>query len=307
MCSWTRRQGRVLILLFLHSLAPLSAFSHDVEVDGIYFGFLGTRKACVTFAGDWLTGDDRQSDTYTGEVVVPARIEHGGRTYTVVSVGENAFAGCDRLRSVRLPSSVTAVSACAFLGCSSLREVSLPAGMLVFGSCAFTGCTSLRQITLPRHTELVDTLTLYCCASLASVVLPHRVRKVCQGAFGHLTAMTDLYCYASTPPDAEQGAFSPRDQRQCTLHVPAEALPLYLGSPVWRDFPNVVPLSDKDYAGQGYQRGDINDDGRVDADDLALLRRFIVGLPADAGVRWAADVNADGIVNAVDYVILSKR
>jgi len=247
--------------------------------------------------GQWPTA-------YVGDVVVPSQIDYNGHTYTVMSVGECAFAGQDSLISVQLPSTVRALSACAFLGCTSLREVSLPADIQAVSSCAFTGCTSLQQITLPHYAELVDTLTLYCCASMTSVALPQSIRKVCQGALEHLPALTDLYCFAMTPPLAEPGAFTLADQQHSTLHVPAKALPLYQESPVWSEFYHIVPLLDDDYIRQNYRRGDINDDGKIDAEDFALLRRLIVGLPNDAAVPWAADVNGDGIVNALDYVML---
>ena len=295
---------RLIPLLFFHifSLSPFLALAYDAEVNGIYYNFLGTKRAYVTFGG--LDADAPQ---YVGKVVIPAQISYGGHTYKVISIGENAFAGCDNLKSVQLPSSVRGVSSCAFLGCTSLTQVTLPADILSFGSCAFTGCTSLQSITLPRHMELIDSLTLYCCASLTSLTLPHRIRTVCQGALEHLPSMTHLYCFASEPPVAEEGAFSLADQQRCTLHVPKEALQAYEQSPAWSKFYRIVALTDSHYTNQNYRRGDINDDGMIDTTDLALLRRIIVKLPDDAAVRWAADINEDGIVNAIDYVTLAKR
>lgn len=279
-----------------------SSFAADVVKNGVCYGLIGTRWAFVTHFG--LEPDAKK---YSGRVVIPSQITHDGHTYSVISVGENAFAGSDELVSVQLPSTVRALSACAFLGCTALRQVALPENIQAFASCAFTGCTSLQQVTLPRHTDFVDTLTFYCCASLKSVVLPHRIRTVCQGALEHLPALTDLYCYSSEPPVAEAGAFTPSDQQHCTLHVPADAVASYQAAPLWSNFYRIVALSDADYTRQNYQRGDINDDGQIDAADLALLRRVIVRLPDDAAVRWAADINTDGIVNAVDYVTLMKK
>ncbi len=296
----------ILILLLFASCTLLPVHAYDIELEGICYGLIGSRYAYVTHHGEWTTRSDVQCGTYSGEVVVPEQISYNGCTYTVFSVDENAFAGCEDLVSVSLPSSVRAVSSCAFLGCTGLRQVSC-SGLQAIASCAFVGCTSLQQITLPRHAELVDTLTFYCCASLTSLVLPHRIRLVCQGALEHLPAMTHLYSFASIPPVAEQGAFTLADQQHCTLHVPTDALSLYQNSPFWNNFREIVALSDEDYLGQNYQRGDINDDGQVDVDDLLLLRRLIVRLPDDTSVRWAADINADGIVNAVDFVELSKR
>jgi len=290
-----------LLLLCLFTSSPLHLLAYDAEVDGIYYRFIGS-KAFVTYG----SFTDDTPNHYVGNVVVPSQISHNGRTYSVVSVGENAFAGCEGLTSVQLPSSVRAVSSCAFLGCTGLTKVTLPSGILSFGSCAFTGCTSLQGISLPRHTELVDSLTLYCCASLTSLVLPHRVRTVGGSALEHLPKVTHLYCFASEPPATEARAFSTADQQRCTLHVPNESLQAYKQSPVWRDFYSIVALTDQDYTGQNYQRGDVNDDGVVDATDLALLRRIIVSLPDDSAVRWAADINEDGKVNAEDYVLLAK-
>lgn len=282
------------------------ALAYDVEVDGICYGLFGTRRAYVTHHGEWADAGVSGA-TYSGHLVIPEQISYQGRTYTVFSVDENAFAGCEGLTSVTLPSTVQALSGCAFLGCSSLRQVTLPDGLLKIAKCAFVGCGSLQQVTLPRHAERVDSFTLYCCSSLASVVLPYRIRTVCHGALEHLPAMTHLYSFASTPPVAEPSSFTLADQMRCTLHVPAESLSEYQNSPVWSGFGQIVALSDEDYLGQHYQRGDVNDDGRIDAEDLALLRRLIVRLPDDVSLRWAADVNADGIINAVDYVTLAQR
>ena len=296
---------RILLILLLAPCALLHVHAYDFEVNGICYGFAPPRYAYVTHHGEWA--GEATDRTYSGNLVVPSEISYNGRTYTVTSVGENAFAGCDELVSVQFPSTIRAVSSCAFLGCTNLQQVSLPATILAFGGFAFTGCTSLQQITLPRHTELVDSLTFYCCSSLTSVVLPHRIRTVCQGAMEHLPEMTDLYCFSSIPPVAEQGAFTLSDQQNCTLHVPAEAINLYQQSPVWSNFYRIVALSDENYTSQNYQRGDINDDGRIDAEDLALLRKLIVCLSDNVSVRWAADINGDGVVNAIDYVTLAKR
>ena len=288
------------LLILFTAFCGLTRAYDVIDVNGICYGIIESLNIA------FVTNPENFGISYVGNVVIPSQIQYKGQTYTVTSISSSSFSGCDELLSVQLPSSVRAVSSCAFLGCTNLRQVSLPATIQTFGSCAFTGCTSLQQLMLPRHTELVDSLTLYCCASLTSVVLPHRIQTVCQGAMEHLPAMEHLYCFASTPPVVEQGAFSLSDQRQCTLHVPTESIEQYRLSPIWSDFYKIVALSDKDYLGQNYQRGDINDDGIVDAKDLELLQRIIVSLPDDAAVRWAADINADGIVNAIDYVSLAN-
>ena len=294
---------RLLAYIFLLTSSTLHLFAYDVEVDGVYFNVIGSR-AYVTHRG---ASGSMEANSYSGNVVVPEQITYRGKAYTVFHVGPNAFACCDELTSVQLPSTVTGLGPCAFLGCPKLQKVLMPATMRVLGACSFTGCLSLQEVTFPRYKESVDTLSFYCCSSLTSLVLPHRVRTVCQGALEHLPSMTDLYVFASLPPVAEPGSFTLSDQQKCTLHVPKETLKQYRESPVWKDFYRIVALSDNDYAAQNYRRGDINDDGLVDADDLALLRLIVVSLPDDSAVRWAADINSDGKVNGIDYVMLAKK
>ena len=279
----------------------VSLHAVTVEIDGVCYGITGP-YAYVTSRS--LTGPEQNS--YVGDVVVREKISYNGQSFNVISVAANAFAGCEELTSVSLPSSVRAISPNAFLGCTGLREVSFTPTLGTISCCAFTACTSLQQISLPRKTEVVDTLTFYCCASLKSLILPHRVRTVCWGALEHIPAMTDLYCYASLPPVTEVGAFTRADQQKCTLHVPRETIHLYRKASIWGDFYNIVPLKDSEYLALNYQKGDINDDGKVDAEDLDLLRRIIVSLPDDSAVHWAGDINGDGKVNAADYVLLAK-
>ncbi|MBP3710878.1 MAG: leucine-rich repeat protein [Bacteroidaceae bacterium] len=290
------------LLLWLPLASSSLLRAYELEVDGVYIGIIGSHFAYVTNR-DYSTLEP----SYSGDVVVPEQVVYEGRTYNIVSVGPNAFYCCEGLRSVKLPSTVKAISASAFLGCTGLQWVDMPAGLQGINYTAFAACTSLKQISLPRGTELVDSMTFYCCASLPSIILPHRVRTVCSTSMQHLCSLSDLYVFASAPPLAEQGAFTLDDQKHCTLHVPAETLQKYKQAAVWQDFASIVPLTDKEYTDQGYQRGDVNDDGAVDAADLDLLQRIIVNLPDDSAVRWAADINEDGKVNAIDYVLFADK
>lgn len=51
--------------------------------------------------------------------------------------------------------------------------------------------------------------------------------------------------------------------------------------------------------------GDLNDDGKVNAMDLIILRKYIAGLITDLDASFA-DINGDGKVGATDLIILRK-
>ena len=63
----------------------------------------------------------------------------------------------------------------------------------------------------------------------------------------------------------------------------------------WFDYPQPVVLA-----------GDVNGDGQVDSNDYECLRRHIVGLTDTSFVEQAADLNDDGKVNAQDLMLLLK-
>ena len=83
----------------------------------------------------------------SGDISIPATITGGENTYTVTSIGDNAFVSCSGLTSVTIPGSVTSIGGYAFGGCSSLTEVTIPDSITSIGGYAFGGCIALTKIT----------------------------------------------------------------------------------------------------------------------------------------------------------------
>ena len=68
-------------------------------------------------------------------------------------VGESAFAGCKRLVTLSLPSTVRTIGAYAFKDCSTLANLTLNEGLTEIGDYAFSGCAALTSLTLPSTVE----------------------------------------------------------------------------------------------------------------------------------------------------------
>ena len=60
---------------------------------------------------------------YSGNVVIPGQATFLGHTYSVLSIGDNAFENCSGLTSVTIPSSVTSLGYKSFYGCTGLTSV----------------------------------------------------------------------------------------------------------------------------------------------------------------------------------------
>ena len=75
------------VLAALLLLCSTVATAHDFEVDGIYYNILSLEEKTVevTFEGDRPLGE------YWGNVRIPASVTYKGRTYSVTTIGDNAF------------------------------------------------------------------------------------------------------------------------------------------------------------------------------------------------------------------------
>ena len=132
-------------------------------------------------------------------VTILSTIENNGVTYSVTSIGNNAFDGCTSLTSIEIPSSVTSIGSSAFDGCTSLTSVVIPSSVTSIGDRVFSSCTSLASIEIPSSVTSIDSSTFYGCTSLASIEIPSSVTSIGDGAFSSCTSLT-IYCEAESEP-----------------------------------------------------------------------------------------------------------
>ena len=102
---------------------------------------------------------------------------------SIESIGPQAFAECSGLKSVSLPSGLSALSAGLFRDCSSLTSIDLPDGLTSVGPSAFAGCVSLTQIDFPEGLAEIGESAFLDCSSLTSATLPETVTAIPAQAF----------------------------------------------------------------------------------------------------------------------------
>jgi hypothetical protein len=99
------------VMTVLMALFSFNAFAYDVKIDGIYYNLIERKKQAEVTGGG------------SGEVTIPASIEHDGVTYSVTSIGSSAFSGCIDLTSVNIPNNVTSIGSSAFYGCKNMEDL----------------------------------------------------------------------------------------------------------------------------------------------------------------------------------------
>ena len=117
-----------------------------------------------------------------------------------------AFNGCNSLKSIILPSTVTDLYAGAFGSCKRLRDVSLNEGLRVIGIYAFSLCYSLQSITIPSTVTLIEAQAFIECTGLVEVVLNEGLQKIGHACFYECTSL-DSITFPSTMVEIAHEAF----------------------------------------------------------------------------------------------------
>ena len=165
-----------LLSLFLFLMTAMLSFAHDFEVKNadektIYYEITSSSNltVAVTYQG---TSYSEYMDEYTGSVTIPDKVTYNGKTYSVTSIGDDAFRNCTGLTSVTIPNSVTNIGNYAFRNCSSLTSVTIPNSVTSIGNYAFYYCYGLTSITIPNSVTSIGDKAFYACSSLTKVIVP---------------------------------------------------------------------------------------------------------------------------------------
>ena len=182
-------------------------YASDTQVDGIWYDFdSSTKTASVTYRGDYSS----RYNEYFGEVIIPENVTYNGTTYSVTSIGNDAFRDCSSLTSVTIPHSVTSIGRCAFYDCSSLTSVTIPNSVTNIGDWAFRGCSSLTSVTIPNSVTSIGNYAFHDCSSLTSPLynahcfaymptsysgaytIPEGIEQIAAGAFCDCSSLTSV-------------------------------------------------------------------------------------------------------------------
>lgn len=134
---------KYLSLLFFMCIT-LSAMANGVLINGVYYILDAAKQTASVTYPVWpktASGDpiSTPQDLYTGDVVIPSTVTYLDTVYSVTSIGDNAFFGSSRMRSVAIPNSVTSVGYKSFCFCSGLKELIFPESLKTMGVYNYTG------------------------------------------------------------------------------------------------------------------------------------------------------------------------
>lgn len=116
------------------------------------------------------------------EVVIPNN---------VTSIGQSAFDGAKKLKTVNIPSGVTSLGMRAFAN-TGLQFVTIPGGVKEIPSQAFYNCTSLIMVTMNSGTETIGGNAFSSDSKLAIVIVPDTIKKIEGWAFSYCSSLQNF-------------------------------------------------------------------------------------------------------------------
>jgi len=158
--------------------------------------------------GDFTYSTNGNNATITGytgaggSVTIPGSIPVNGINLPVISIGEEAFAGCTSLTNVIIPNGVTSIGDWAFDDCTSLISVTIPNFII-----NFSGGTSLTSVTIPNSVTSIGGGAFADCTSLTGVTIPNGVTSIGDWAFDDCPGLTAV-CFQGNAPSIGSYVFS---------------------------------------------------------------------------------------------------
>lgn len=111
---------------------------------------------------------------------------------SVTSIGNLAFAGCSRLTSIDIPNSVTSLGSGVFSSCRSLSSVTLSNSIISIGASAFSYCDVLSSITIPNSVTSLGDEAFYKCCSLKSIQLSDSQTSIGAKTFSECNLLSSI-------------------------------------------------------------------------------------------------------------------
>ena len=151
----------------------------------------------------------------------------------VTTIGENAFHDCEALSSVTIGKSVSLIGYGAFDECKSLTSIDIPDSVTHIGDYAFSN-TSLCYVDIPNGVTVIGDRA-FSGTSLITVVIPDSVTDIGSYTFTYCNKLTRLYCNAIVPP-----AGNDMLESGVQIFVPHQSVEAYKTSESWQKYADYI-------------------------------------------------------------------
>lgn len=195
----------------------IKSITHEYSAPGKYVVTLETLNGTMSFGGSSayaaIGGGSRGYNNTLYKAVL-------GETVTLV---HSSFYFNSGLKSIALPSSLTALGPRAFDNCRTLVSVLINEGPASIGDFCFTGCSSLRSISIPASVESIG-----------------------NNAFNGCAFMREYVFYSTSVPNLVNASAFNGMPSDCQIFVPDESVDAYKTATNWVTYADYIyPMSER--------------------------------------------------------------
>ena len=210
-------------------MLPFVASADPVEIDGIYYNLI--TKANVAE----VTKNPDYQKHYTGSITIPDSISWDGVSYTVVSIGDDAFrqSASDRngLEAISLPQSITSIGYNAFRECVTLKSVNIKSldswcgisfangdsNPVYYSHNIYLNGEEIRDLVIPDGISSIGNYTFRGCSGLSSIHIPNSVISIGDDAFLQCTGLVSVNIPDNVQTIGSQSFFDCSSMKSLTI------------------------------------------------------------------------------------------
>ena len=166
------------------------------------------------------------------EANIPSSVEFEGNQYAVTKINDKAFSDNTNLTAVTLPESVVTLGSDAFSGCQSLKTIKIPSKVTAIPDRCFVSCSSLESVTIPEGVTTIGSSAFSNCR-FKTLTLPSTITKIDDGVFSHNNNLRTITCNAVTPPMLGDNVFY--YSATSSVKVPLQSIAAYRQADGWKN------------------------------------------------------------------------
>ncbi len=184
------------------------------EVDGVRYSPI-ENNTCKVVSKSEFGG----SSLYEGDIVIPSTVQHEGKVFTVVAIGDKAFFQASKLRNIKFPKTLEVIGERAFRDATSLSDVVFNDKIQTIGAQAFYNCQNLSDITIPASVVEIGSGAFKECKALGSVIISDSSQPITIKYSFPQSGMTYLYLGREVDLGGVDGVSSPFTDCSSLEHV----------------------------------------------------------------------------------------